>query len=602
MSIKTGITTLLTDARQAASTLLSGRAACLIVIMLAVIVYARTLDVPFYFDDYTYIVDNPIIHTLGGVFDREIISQAVVDNQDVKKSVLSRPLPYLTFAVNYALHRTSLGGYHAVNIAIHAINALLIYLLILLLFRRPASRQNSSPVPVEADGRGRWVAFFAATLFVVHPVMVNSVTCIFQRAVLLTTFFYLLTVISYVRWQVTGGGRLARGLWYALALLSCFAAMKCKEIAFTLPLMLVLYDGIFCAGTLRRRCLRLVPFLLLLAMIPLTLIALDSAEISGDSSQMPSTLHATSYMVKAPLAYLTTRFKTNANQTSIVSMSPLEYLLTQFRVVASYQRLLLIPVGLNFMHDFPFYRSLADPAVLLALMFHLLILSCAAYLLHAAQAASGEAVALCRCAGFGIFWFYLALAVECSIVPIDDHYHEYRIYLPACGYLLAIVALLRLALQRWKTTRMLSICGHGVLVAALIIFSLLTLMRNEQWRDPLLFWQDALAKSPKKQRIHGYIGNVYRDRGDMPRALQEYRLMLANDFRYGQEHFELGELLQENGRYRAAVEEYLIALKIRPDKTFVYGRLAEAYHLLGEERLAGEARRKATVDSDGAVW
>jgi tetratricopeptide (TPR) repeat protein len=107
----------------------------------------------------------------------------------------------------------------------------------------------------------------------------------------------------------------------------------------------------------------------------------------------------------------------------------------------------------------------------------------------------------------------------------------------------------------------------------------------------LVFWQDALAKSPNKKRIHGYIGNVYRDRGDMPKALQEYRLMLANDFRYWQDHFELGVMMQENGFYRKAVDEYLIALKIAPSQTSVYAQLAKAYRALGEFENAIRAEK-----------
>jgi len=56
-------------------------------------------------------------------------------------------------------------------------------------------------------------------------------------------------------------------------------------------------------------------------------------------------------------------------------------------------------------------------------------------------------------------------------------------------------------------------------------------------------------------------------------------------------------MLLENGMYHEAVEEFLTVLKIRPDQAFVYGRLAEAYSLLGDERLAGEALRRAAAGS-----
>jgi tetratricopeptide (TPR) repeat protein len=195
---------------------------------------------------------------------------------------------------------------------------------------------------------------------------------------------------------------------------------------------------------------------------------------------------------------------------------------------------------------------------------------------------------LLRSSAFGIFWFYIALVMECSIIPMDDLILEHRTYLPAFGFLLASVSLVMLTAIKFGLQRIAGVAG----IAVIVVFAVLTLHRNEQWRDPLVFWQDALTKSPNKHRIHGYIGNVYRDRGDIPRALQEYRLMLANDFRYGQDHFELGEMLMEKGMYHEAVAEFLVASKIRPDKTFIYGRLAEAYRRLGDLNLADEAMRK----------
>ena len=69
--------------------------------LLCVIVYTNSMDVPFYFDDYSYIINNPIVHTLGGVFDKDLILQAKTDYDDVKMSVLTRPLPYFTFLSFY---------------------------------------------------------------------------------------------------------------------------------------------------------------------------------------------------------------------------------------------------------------------------------------------------------------------------------------------------------------------------------------------------------------------------------------------------------------------------------------------------------------------
>lgn len=552
--------------------------------LLCVVVYANSLSVPFYFDDYSYIVQNPFIRTIGGIFDKDLITRTPLYD-DVKSSVITRPLSYLTFALNYAAHQTSAVGYHFVNILIHITNSCLVYTLILLTFSLYSAKDKST----ENKALVHKIAFFSAAIFAVHPVMTNAVTYVVQRMASLATLFYLLTVVLYARSHLSGG-KTARVTWYLLSLASCVAAMKSKEIAYTLPLMLVVYDGMFCRSTILDRFKKLLPFLLCALVVVMLRGGVDSGQTVSKSNEQPSTTEVINFAKKSPLKYLNTQFVTNPNSTSIVSMSPLEYFYTQLRVVVTYQRMLLLPVSLNFVHDYPFYRSFSEPAVMLSIGIHLLILSSGFYLLRLSGSSVGDHAFALRLVVFGICWFYLTLLMECGLIPMDDHILEHRMYLPAFGFIVAVISLLQTAVRRFATV---TLPLNIILLVTIMIFSVLTILRNEQWRDPLAFWQDALSKSPNKHRIHGYMGNVYRDRGDMPKALQEYRLMLANSFRYGQEHFGLGEELLINGFYRDAIEEYLIALKIRPDKTFIHGRLAEAYQMLGDERLADEARRKA---------
>lgn len=562
--------------------------------------YGNSLDVPLYFDDYAYIFKNPLMQSVGGVFNKELVARTPLYENN-NSMFISRPVSEVTFVLNYLLHQTAVAGYHIFNLIIHLLNSCLVYLLITLTFHlRKAGLQSAEQLSEERDLVWR-IAFFCAAIFAVHPVMTNAVTYITQRMTSIATLFYLLTLLLYARFYLSRQN-IGKTLWYLLALVACFAALKSKEIAYTLPFMLVVFDTVFCTGSLRQRLLRTVPFLLITALAFLLVAQGETPVVAG--SEKPSVQQVVEFAKMAPEKYLTTQFFTNPNSTSIVSMSPLEYFYTQLRVVVTYQRLLLAPYGLNFVHDYPFYRSFTEPAVLFSLGFHLLVLAFALYLLRLSAASAGGDRFIKRLAAFGIIWFYLALAMECSFIPMDDHILEHRMYLPAFGFLLAVVSLLQIAHRRFSINLR---AADMFLTTVIILFAVLTVLRNEQWRDPLVFWQDALAKSPNKQRIHGYIGNVYRDRGDMPGALKEYRLMLANDFRYGQDHFGLGEELLKNGFYREAVEEYLVALKIRPDKIFIYERLAEAYGLLGDERRAGAARDMWAAGSKSAgnepgVW
>ncbi len=560
---------------------------------LCVMVYANSLDVPFYFDDYSYIVQNPFIRSFGGIFDKDLILGTPL-YEDIKNSVISRPLSYITFALNFAIHQTSVSGYHLFNIAIHLVNSCLIQSLVLLTFLLYSEKKYLRDKSHDIKAVVQRIAFFTAAIFAVHPVMTNAVTYVVQRMASLATLFYLLTMVLYARYCLSDG-KTARITWYLLSITSCVAAMKSKEIAFTLPLMLVVYDSMFCRGNFRERSQRLLPFILCVVVVIAFGGCVDGVgKFDLQNNGQPSTQQVVSFAKASPLKYLTTQFVTNLNSTSIVSMSPLEYLFTQVRVVATYQRMLLLPIGLNLIHDYHFYRSFLEPAVILSLGIHLLILSSAFFMFRRSGAFSGGDAFMFRMAAFGVVWFYLSSAMECGIIPMDDLLLEHRMYLPSFGFLVAVVSLMQIAAWRgipaFLPTNML-------LVVIILMFSTLTIFRNEQWRDPLVFWQDALSKSPKKMRIHAYLGNVYQSRGDIPKSFQEMKLAFSGDYPYAEDHIVLGNLFLENRMYSDAVDEYLMALKMLPDKNEVYYSLAEAYRLAGNKRLSDRALQKAAAGS-----
>jgi tetratricopeptide (TPR) repeat protein len=105
----------------------------------------------------------------------------------------------------------------------------------------------------------------------------------------------------------------------------------------------------------------------------------------------------------------------------------------------------------------------------------------------------------------GIVWFYLALAVESSIFPIRDIIFEHRVYLPSAGFFLALTASAALLL---KGRRGMTI-AWALLVTVCLLLGSLTIARNRLWREPLLFWQDAAAKSPNKYLALANLGDEY---------------------------------------------------------------------------------------------
>tara|TARA_Y100000780_G_scaffold54323_1_gene46561 strand:+ start:161 stop:748 length:588 start_codon:yes stop_codon:yes gene_type:complete len=144
-----------------------------LIITIISIVYSNTLEAPFVFDDKLVIVENPIVRDLGYMVNP---SEAKVHKGHFEyESFRHRYIGYLTFAINYWFHKLDVTGYHLVNIAIHIINGLIVYWLVILTFKTPFL--NSSVL----GGRINEIAFFASLFFACHPLQTQAVTYIWQR-------------------------------------------------------------------------------------------------------------------------------------------------------------------------------------------------------------------------------------------------------------------------------------------------------------------------------------------------------------------------------------------------------------------------------------
>jgi tetratricopeptide (TPR) repeat protein len=270
-------------------------------------------------------------------------------------------------------------------------------------------------------------------------------------------------------------------------------------------------------------------------------------------------------------------------------MSRLEYLFTEFGVIATYVRLLFLPVGQNLDYDYPLYGSFFEPSVLLSFVFLIFIFGLGVYML---RRSSGEAAG--RLAAFGIFWFFLTLSVESSIIPIVDVINEHRVYLPSVGAISAAVSGAFLMVYKLK--------GSGArraalvaTVAAVIALSGATYARNEVWRSEIGLWQDVVMKSPLKARGHNNLGNSYLIAGDMDRAIKEYETVLLLDPQHREAHYNLGNAFYRMVRMDKAIENYKIALTRLPKSAIIHFSLAEAYKSSGRMDKAIDHYREAII-------
>ena len=521
------------------------------IITIISIVYSNTLEAPFVFDDKFVIVENPIVRDLGYMVNP---SEAKVHKGHFEyESFRHRYIGYLTFAINYWFHKLDVTGYHLVNIAIHIINSLIVYWLVILTFKTPFL--NSSVL----RGRINEIAFFASLFFACHPLQTQAVTYIWQRVTSLSTTFYCLALVFYILWRLTSKKPSSFAtqmpiLFYFGSVISAVLAMKTKEIAFTLPVVIFLYELMFFEEKIKKRILYITPLLLTMLIIPISL--LETEKLKGDLMGNIGEV---------------TRVDTN--------ISRMDYLLTQFTVVATYIRLIFFPINQNLDYDFPIYNTFLTPEVFLSFLLLFSIFSLGIYMfLHSRTRNSTY-----RIIAFGIFWFFITLSVESSFIPIVDVIFEHRVYLPSTGFFIALTTGIFLLLNKFGQRKLHRI-GVAIIVTVIIMFSVLTYSRNNIWSSEIALWQDNVEKSPQKARPQNNLGNALHEQDRTEEAKEHYLQALRINPESEEAHNNLAISLVHIGNIERAIAHFRKALDINPDFVAAKNNLKKVLMLMEKQK------------------
>ncbi len=515
----------------------------LLIIIVSLFAYSNTFHVPFQYDDEYNIVKNPVIKSLNSYIEPSK-SQEFSFQHDFS---IARYIGLLTLALNYKVHSLDVVGYHIVNLLIHTINALLVYFLVILTFSTPFLKH------LHLKDYSSLIALFTALLFTSHPIQTQAVTYIIQRFASLATLFYLLSLVLYVMCRLIGALNMKGITLYAFSLFSAVLAMKTKEIAFTLPVAIALYEFMFFEGKIKRRLLYLIPLFLTMLIIPVSLIGLDKpiGDLIGDVSEATKV------------------------QTSI---SRLDYLFTQFRVIVTYIRLLFLPINQNLDYDYPLFHSLFNPEVFLSFLFLLSIFGLGIYLFYRSR----NSAAYTRLISFGIFWFFVTLSVESSIIPIRDVIFEHRVYLPSIGLIVAISTSVFVVVENLKDRRKsIDRVVIGILAVIVVVLTGATYARNIIWKDEVSLWEDVVSKSPEKERGHNNLGKAYKSQGLLDKAIEQYQSAIELKPDFPKPYNNLANAYKSKGLIDKAIEQYQSAIRLKPDSPEPYNNLGVAYKSQG---------------------
>ncbi len=531
----------------------------LLFILIGWLLYGNSLDAPFYFDDAPNISES-LSTRLTDLSPRSLWrtwSEGLLG---------SRPLANLSFGMNYYLHQFRVPGYHTVNISIHILSGIFLYLLFAAILRSPALAgryRDSSGI----------IALAAALLWFVNPVHVQSVTYIVQRMNSMAAMFYVLSLWLYMRGRLTPSARAGR-VWLAGAAGAGLCALGSKEIAATLPVMVFLCEWYFIQDLSRAWLKRALPFILALAGLFLFIVFLH---LGAD-----------------PLAAIQDTYRHR-------DFTLGERMLTELRVVVFYLSLFFYPAPqrLNLDHHFALSGSPLEPVATLLAGFLIVFLAGAAILgaRRGSTASTTDGVGqpgsawLSLLFSFALAWFLLNLLIESTVIGLEIIF-EHRLYLPSMFLTLPLVAAAhRLIEPAWLKT--------GALALLLLTCAAWTVERNELWRDPVALWADSSAKSPGKARTRNNLAVVLWEDGQLVRAEFEAGEAIRLDPNDVDAFNSLGNIYKDQGRPAQAVQAYRNALRLEPASVDAYiglaniaaaqGRLADATDLLGKG-LAHEPR------------
>ncbi|MBI5641880.1 MAG: tetratricopeptide repeat protein [Deltaproteobacteria bacterium] len=521
----------------------------LLLIPLGVLLYSNVLNAPFVYDDEAYVLANRQIRSLGNFLDLSG----------------TRYIGFLSFALNYSTGGLVPFDFHLVNILIHVLNSILVFSLVRNTFRTPFIKGIHA-----SDEVSVYAAFIAAVIFLSHPVESQAVSYVTQRFTSLAAFFYISSVLLYVKARIgwaQGKGGTANRLFYAGSLLSAVIAMKTKEISFTLPFAIALYEFVFFRPEIKSSARYRIPFYFTLVIIPLTLLGPDIG-IFGNYNASAEHLR-------------------NLQINEAARLPRSVYFFTELKVVVTYIRLLLLPVGQRLEYDYPVSTSLFDPPAFMSFLFLSSLILISFFVLRSSRKTGNIWGHLFP---FGVFWFFLTLSVESTLVPIQDFIYEHRVYLPSVGLLISFVSLVFWTVEYLNSKREKKI-SYKVLTAGLLIILCPALftslyLRNNVWNDEMALLNDSIGKSPGKSRLYYFRGLLNLKKNKFAEALYDADKVLSMNPKIAEAHNLRGVAYSGLGDHRRSIESFSAALALNRDYEIVYLNRGISYAASGRHKEA----------------
>ena len=485
----------------------------LAVIVLAVAgAFADTRHNPFVSGDFGSIIENESLRH---------VATALQAPHGTAQVVEARPVLNASFALNVQTLQYRVGGFHTLNLVIHALAAVVLFELLRLTFRLPRLRKRF-------DRDSNLIAGVTALIWAVHPLQTESVAYIVQRAESLAGLFVLLAFYCLIRSVESTGP----AFWRCLTVACLILGVGTNEVAVAAIPLLILFESTFLATPFAVSLRRHKVYYVGLAGVILALVGLlASAGVSR---------HATTAL--APDA------------------TYLRYLLTQPGAIVTYLRLSVFPYPLVFDYGAEWVKdplSIAGPVLLAAVFLALSIL----------------AVLKFPRTGFLAAWFWVLLAATSLVPDYRETIAEHRMYLPLLAVILGIVVI------AWRLLPRKILLGSGLCLG--IGLALFTALRNQDYATPIQLYGDTVTHRPNNPWARVEYGSALGSAGKTKDASVQFEQAIALAPTYAEAHYDLALVQAPMGRVDDAISHYRIAIANRPHYTIAEFNLAVLYYKKG---------------------
>jgi tetratricopeptide (TPR) repeat protein len=471
------------------------------------------------FDDPLYVTENRYVRE-GLTFEGVVWSFNFTD----KEKTYWHPLTWLSHMFDYHLYGLDPGMHHRTNLILHLINTLLLFLLL---------RKLTGAL---------WKSAFVAALFALHPINVDTVAWIAQRKNLLSTVFWMLTILAYVNYS-----KQPNLFKYLLtAAVFCLGLMT-KPMLVSLPFVLLLIDY----WPLGRFDFKGIPrfFHLVLEKIPFFILSALSVIMSSLSVKTFGT------MASGESIPMTLRFG-NA-------------LVAYIKYIGN----MLWPHNLAIFYPYPqvvpLWQAIGAGAGIAGITIGVfLVIRAKPYL------------------GVGWMWYLGTLFPVLGLVQVGlwPAMADRFAYIPFIGLFIMIAWGIPVVVPNWPY--------RNKVLAIISVFLLANLMastwvQTKYWKESLTLYQHAVDVTENNDVMHYNLGVTYAERGRFAQAIRHYLKALQITPNFSQAHNNLGTVCLKLGRTNDAFRHYREALKVDPD-------FAEAHCNLGKI-LAEEGRSEEAI-------